>query len=161
MKQEFESFFYSDGYEYIIKNIKQIYHPGIREETNKAVESYYDSILAYTKISLDELMAYTKDKKDVLVEFAKIRYARVGADKDAYGQEYNPDEPPGEDEQDEIVAVLPYYKDFYFTYIIEFFYMERRENKFLSFLKAMRYPNAEKYQCDCVEDFSTAINALH
>lgn len=153
MKPEFESLFNANPYNDIIESIRAIYYPGIRNETNPAVEPYYESIIRYIKISTPELLKYIEKEKELLVAFAKVRYDRVGAGKKEYKQEFNPDEV----DEDEIIAILPYYKDFFFTYIVEFFYLNKRRDKLLSFLKKMRYPQAKIYAEDLIEDYNNAL----
>ena len=74
-------------------------------------------------------------------------------------QEYSPGQEPNEDEEDELVSLGNFPKNFLVGHLLEYYLLKKNREKLPAYLKATKMPQAKKYLSEISEIFSTLENS--
>jgi hypothetical protein len=126
-------------------------------KVNKDIPSYtilnYDILkLKAAKVNINELekLIETDYNKILIFTANKIKKCDNFHDKQGYAKEEELDEY----DMDVRIKVLPFYKNFLLIYLIEYFFLKTNPSELASYFKAIRIPNAKKYEKELKEIYS-------
>jgi hypothetical protein len=88
-------------------------------------------------------------------EITRYVVSRIGTVKDDGEQEYPEGEEPDEDDEDEVIETLPYYKNFLVGFIIEYCLLKQKPSELPAYLKALRIPGAKKFEKELKDIYSS------
>ena len=86
-------------------------------------------------INLDELRSIKNDDEEI-INFIRIHLDEVKDDDDVYNDD---------GDKDELIEVLPPYKNFLIGYLIKFYLLKNNQAALCNYLKLLRIPNYKNY----------------
>jgi hypothetical protein len=145
-EQEVRDFINSDLYSSLLGQICEIRNIAINEDEPSSVILNHDiNKLNLSGFSFAEISGVLESDLLKFVTYVCLKFDAFLTAKD---------EQEGNDDEDEIVKVLPFYKNFLILYAIEFCFLETNVNGLDDYLKKIRVPNSKKYALKLKEIFS-------
>ncbi|NWE37260.1 hypothetical protein, partial [Pseudomonas gingeri] len=89
-------------------------------------------------VSVQDLLEIASEEMYVCQYVRKKLTAIAGSEQEQEGKHQ-------EDEEDKILKVLPYYKNFLNIYLLELYFLREKPHELEGYIKAIRIPNAKKY----------------
>jgi len=150
--QSIKNLIEGNGYKALLQNVRQQINIQVNEN---------DPPSAMLNIDVNNLRAAKLDAQALeniletdLNEITKYAVLKIGTVKDDGEQEYPEGEEPDEDDEDEVIETLPYYKDFLVGMIIEYILLKQKPSELAAYLKALRIPGAKKFEKELKDIYS-------
>jgi hypothetical protein len=141
-----------DKYRSLLENVRKETNIQIDEaELPSAILNIDADMLKSAKIDAQVLEGILETD---LNEVSKYSIVRIGSVKDD-DQEYPEGNEPDEDDKDEIIETLPYYKNFLVSFLVEYYFLKNKPSELAAYLKAERIPNAKKFEKELKEVYSS------
>lgn len=101
----------------------------------------------------ENLANLLKLDSDKFLNYSLLHFNKFSAQVNEDG-EYPDGEELDDDEKPKTIKVLPYYKDFLVTALVEYYLLKNSPVELLKYLKATRIPNAKQHEKDLKEIYS-------
>ncbi|MCC6287217.1 MAG: hypothetical protein IT249_04975 [Chitinophagaceae bacterium] len=133
----------SKYYGILLNKVKEVTKITINDSDPPFALLNYDmGRLKAAKVNAEVLERLLEEHMDSVLKFSVLK---IG-----YRFDEEEDFPPGEelddDDKPKTIEVLPYYKDFLVTALVEFYLLKDKPSELNPYLKATRIPHAKKYE---------------
>jgi hypothetical protein len=141
-----------DRYQSLLENVRKETNIQIDQaDLPSAILNFDADMLKSAKIDAQVLGGILETD---LNEVSKYSILRLGLVKDD-DQEYPEGNEPDEDDKDEVIETLPYYKNFLVSFLVEYYFLKNKPSELAAYLKAERIPNAKKFEKELKEAYSS------
>jgi len=148
---EIKKFIESEIYNELLNKVRMQVKIEVNELLPPIVLLNHDaSLLKAAKITIGEISDLIS-KDDKVSQFIIAKMTFYETHKEVDNNEYPEGEELEDDELPVVKKTLPYYKNFMFGFLLEYYFLKNRPSELISYLKATKMPHAKKYENELKE----------
>ena len=148
----FESFINSDIYNNALQTIVDKLDIKIDQDFIK-IKQIEMNFLKKANLTIDEIKDILENDFEKVIKFVLLKMDKLKNDKDN-GGDFSKNENISKEDKPVTIKILPYYKSFLLSYLIEFYFLKLKQNKLLQYIKDIRIPQPNKYEKELKEIYN-------